>query len=280
MNFFEKIERELKRILEQIRDILGQDGQDEQDEPDIPTPVPGWEYCTLASCWEGSNAQHRMMNILSPHMPDSKFNDYMNWMKGRGCNTSHLFIANLADGEYGGYSIYGRKWSWGIDKQYCDFMKSRIKTLRKNGFAIVIWLMADDSAAYSDALKTNFLRYVRDVKTQGFFDVASTVVVGLELDEYYTESEVKRLCEATKSVYSGKIATHQCSGKYAYHKYADILFYQTATGKTESQIESEVRRIKKNIGGKPINAFEISRNPARKLCEAAFRGGAFAVGNW
>ena len=35
--------------------------------------VPSWKDCVHASCWDGSNAQRRMMNILSPKMSDETF---------------------------------------------------------------------------------------------------------------------------------------------------------------------------------------------------------------
>ena len=36
-----------------------------------------WDKCTKASCWNGKNAEQRMMNMLSPHMPDVIFNNYI-----------------------------------------------------------------------------------------------------------------------------------------------------------------------------------------------------------
>ena len=63
---------------------------------------PAWDACTLASCWAGHNAAERRMNMLSPAMPPTIFDAYLQKMLVAGCNTAHLFVANRADGEYGG----------------------------------------------------------------------------------------------------------------------------------------------------------------------------------
>lgn len=242
--------------------------------------VKKWDECTLASCWNGANASQRMMNMLSPGMSDSKFTSYMEWMKGRGCNTAHLFVSNKGDGENAGYSIYGTSsWDWIVDDALCEKMTSRIKKLQKNGFGTVIWLFADDSSAWNKEAKKNFPKYLQDLKAKGFTDLASTIVIGLELDEYYNANEVASLVSATKSIYSGKIGTHQTSGRYDYCKLADICFYQVNPGKSVSWIKNEAKRIKA-LTGKPLNFFEIERNPSPEKCQAALDGGAFGVGNY
>ena len=241
--------------------------------------IAKWDECTKASCWNGANAQQRMMNMLSPRMSDEKFTNYMNWMKSRGCNTAHLFVSNQNNGENAGYSIYGLNWSWNISENNCNIIKSRIGILRENGFAIVLWLFADDSVKYNSEAKKNFQKYLEDLKEQGILKYASTVVVGLELNEYYNATDVATLITATRSVYSGKIGTHQTSGKYDYSKLADLCFYQINPGKSVQYIQNEVVRVK-NATGRPVNMFELERNPNRPKCEAAISAGAFGVGNW
>lgn len=238
-----------------------------------------WQKCTKASSW-ALNAQARMMNIFSPNMSDSKAASYIQWMKSRGCNTAHVFISNEGNGEHSGYSIYGPKWDWTIDSKYYNLMLSRIQILRKQGFAVVIWLFADDSPRFNSLAAKNFEKYIIDCKNLGFFKEASIVVVGLELNEYYGLSDVVRLISATKKHYNGKIGTHQTSGRYEYSKYANILFYQVDPGKSASWIKAETIRVKKASGGKPLVMFELERNPAREKCLAAFSGAAFSVGNW
>jgi hypothetical protein len=236
-----------------------------------------WDKCDKASCWDGSNAQKRMMNMLSPGMSDGKFNDYMNWMKSRGCNTAHLFTSNKADGENAGYCIYGNSWDWSIDPNFVNLMKSRIDKLRKNGFGIVLWLFADDSSAWNNEAKKNFPQHLNDLKKQGLLDKASTIVVGLELNEYYNTNDVAKLVNATRAVYSGKIGTHHTSGKTTFAALGDLLFYQVNPG---TSINSIVNTINSWKGKMPINMFEMERHPDRARSEAALAAGAFGVGNW
>ncbi len=241
--------------------------------------VPSWENAAHASCWDGSNARKRMMNLLSPAFSEGKVDDYIAWMKSRGCDTAHLIVANRSDGEGGGYTIYGSSWSWKVDQNICNMMKARIKKLRANKFAVVIWLFTDDSSAYTKVAKANFPQYLNDLKAQGLLAEASTVVLGLELDEYFGASDVDKLAKATRAVYSGKIGTHHTSGKVSFAKFGDIVFYQVSPGKSASWIKAEAKRIKATTG-KPLNFFEIERNPDRVKSQAAIDGGAYGVGNW
>lgn len=241
--------------------------------------TPAWDDATLASCWSGANAGQRNMNILSPHMSDGTFKDRIKWQVNRGCNTVHLFVSNKADGQYAGYSIYGDGWDWSIDKASCDTFRERIAYCRGKGLAVVLWLFADDSTDWNRAAAKDFPRYLRDLENEGLLKYASTVVVGLELDEYYSASQVQALVAATRSVYGGKIGTHQTSGRADFAGLADICFYQVSPGKSASQIEAEARKIAGAVG-KPTNFFELDRRENRSLCEAALKGGAFGVGNW
>lgn len=238
-----------------------------------------WDACTRASCWRGANAKNRMMNMLSPAFTDAKFAEYRDWMKSIGCNTAHVFLSNKADGEGGGYCIYGTSWTWEINAAFCDVFRSRIADLRANGFAVVVWLLADDSSAWNKEEAKNFPKYLQDLKAQGLLDQASTVVAGLELDEYYQSAQVSALVNAIRKVYPGKVGTHQTSGRYEFAALADICFYQVSPGKSAAQIKAEAAKVVKATG-KPVNFFELDRQPNRALCDAAFAGGAFAVGNW
>lgn len=244
-----------------------------------PSAVPPWDACTRASCWNGSNAQQRMMNVLSPGMSADKFAQYRDWMRSIGCNTAHVFLSNRRDGEGAGYSIYKGEWSWEIDPANCRLMRERIADLRAHGFAVVVWLLADDSSAWNKEAAKNFPRYLADLEAQGLLAEASTVVAGLELDEYYQSAQVSALINAIRKVWPGKVGTHQTSGRYEFSALADVIFYQVNPGKTAAQIKAEAQIVIKATG-KPLCFFELARQPNRALCDAAFAGGAFAVGNW
>lgn len=244
--------------------------------------VPKWSECTLSSNWNGSNAQERMMNILSPNMSDAKFDERVSFMKSRGVNTVHVFVANKADGECAGYSPFGKNFtSYAIDKASCDVMTKRLKRLRDKGWAVVLWMMADDSNAWAKDVGSSIdkcRRYVKAVKDLGWFDMASTVVAGLEADEYWNATQCANMILALREVYKGKIGIHHCSENVKFAGMADILFYQCSPGKTAAQVKSLTKKALAT--GKPVNFFEMERNPSRAKCQAAMEAGAFAVGNW
>lgn len=239
-----------------------------------------WKKCTTSSNWTGPNAACRMMNMLSPHMPDAVFKERLNFIKSRDCNSVHLILSNKGDGEYCRYSPYGPSISWKLDPNYTKIMTDRIKKLRKEGFGIILWMVTDDGTDWNKALGSNFAKYCEDVKSLGWFKYASVVVLGLELDEYWSANNVASYMAILRNYYSGKTGVHMTSGKYEWAGVADILYYQIAPGKTADYVKNETARIKHLIGNKPICVFELSRTEDRELCKAAFDGGAYSVGNW
>lgn len=232
--------------------------------------VPGWNKCTKASCWDGSNAQRRMMNILSPKFGDAKFKEYVAWMEGRGCNTAHVFFANRGDGEGAGY--------YATDD--VKLSQKRIKYLRLHGFAVVAWLMADDSRDYATAMFRNPDAYVRDMNEKGLFKHVSFVCLGLEMDEYGTASDWAKVAAAVrKYLPKMKVATHHTSGHTNFAALGEIVCDQLdPKSATPARIRESVNRIR--AMGKQVVGFEYERHPSRERAEAALQAGAFGVGNW
>lgn len=263
----------LKKIWKWILGLFGID------------PVPDWKECKLSSNWNGGNAQQRMMNILSPNMPDATFDSRVAFMKDRGVNTAHVFVANRADGEYAGYSPFGKDFkSYNVNKAFSDVMTKRIKKLRKKGWAVVLWMMADDSNDWAKDVASNqakALAYCRAVKDLGWFDMCSMVVAGLEMNEYWTAAQAATMVNAIRVHYKGKVGVHHTSNNAAFVGMGDVLFYQIEPQKNTSDTGPVVAATKKALSyGKPVNMFEVQRNPNRKFCEAALAAGAYAVGNW
>ena len=267
-----KMARIMKKILNWLKKLFGKiNGK---------IVIPNWDECTKSSNWSGKNAAKRMMNILSPHMADATFKERVAWMKGRGCNCAHVFVTNKADGEKAGYSPYGNKFDFVLDKNYCKVMGDRIKYLNKQGLGVILWLMADDSNAWAKTAQNNFAHYCKDIKELGWFDYASTVVIGLEIEEYWNNAGViANLVKATKQFYKGKVGTHHISGSYALAGASDIAFVQLNPGQSDSAISSYVRKVKGALN-KPVNMFELERNEDRHRSEVALKAGAFGVGNW
>ena len=222
-----------------------------------------WDECTKACCWFGGNAGTRVMNILSPHFTETQFEDRVRKCADRGCNTFHLFLANKADGEGAGF------WP---DEARLD----RVETLWDRGYGLVLWLIADDSADYWKAICRDPAAFI--AKCRPFLPYASTVVLGLEMDEYGSRAQWQALREALRREYAGKIGVHHTSGKTTFLDLGDILFYQVSPGKSAGEIRSAAKSA---LGhGKPVCFFELDRHENRELAQAALDAGCYAVGNW
>ena len=239
-----------------------------------------WPEVSKASCWEGKNASVRHMNTLSPAFSDEQAADRFQWAVDRGCNTVHLFVANQGDGEGSGYSIYGGAPTLGkVDSEAVARMARRISAARGKGLAVCLWLMADDSSKWNKTLLSDPARYAADLKSSGLLDVADAVCLGLEMDEYMSSSQAQTLAAAVRGVYFGPVGTHHTSGKGTFAGLGDIVFWQIEPGKSAAEVASATQKAKKSTG-KPVVMFELARNPARGLCEAALAAGAAGVGNW
>ena len=231
--------------------------------------APKWHAATKASCWFGSNAATRIMNILSPKFTESQFKARVKLAEARGVNTFHLFLANTSDGAGSGYRA--------DDAETAKVMDRRIRCIRKRGHAVVLWIVSDDSASW--AREAGFVEAIcKAAKRHGWFKQASTVVAGLEMNEYWESSQARAAVETIRRYYGGKVGVHMTSGRRDYAAFADILFYQVNPGLAADRIRSETRAAL--ASGKPVNFFELDRHENRHLCQAALDAGAFGVGNW
>ena len=264
----------LAKIKAFIRKILGKTAADII----VPiTVVKKWDECTKSSNWTGRNAAKRIMNILSPNMSDAAFNERYNWAKARGVDHFNVFITNKADGEAAGYSIYGKNFaqSNGPDKNCCKVMEKRIQKMVDDGFGVVLWMMADDSNAWAKSV--NFDKMCKDVKDLGWFKLASAVVVGLEVDEYWSAAQVSNYCKILKKHSGLKVGVHQTSNRADFVKFGDLAYLQVPPGTSQAAIANFIKKVK---GSKPVCMFEMERQEDRKRSEAALKAGAFSVGNW
>ena len=253
-------------------------------EPPIVPTTPSapasdaWRRCRLASCWDGANAARRHMNLLSPHFDESKVESYLDWQRERGTDTLHLILCNRADGEGGGYSIYGNGISWTVDAAWRDLERRRLARFADEGFALALWGMTDDAGDWNRRLLQDPARYMRDLADAGLLDQASLYVLGLEMTEWgASTTQLTAYRDAVRHVYSGAIGTHHNSGRMDYAGLGNVLMYQT--GKSASQIRDITRDVVRRAG-MPVWMFELARQPARGLCEAALDAGAAGVGNW
>lgn len=235
--------------------------------------VPDWRDTRRASCWDGTNASRRMMNILSPYFSDGKFREYIKWMQSRDCDTAHVFLINKNDGEGGGYNC-------ATNPDHAKLAAKRIAYLVKRGFAVVPWLMADDSNAWAKDLFSNADARLQAIAKAGLFDFASYVVLGLEMNEYGSAAEWNRVAVALRARWKGKVGAHHTSGNsFPFAGLADIVLGQLdPKSATDSAIRAQIAAIQAN--GKAAVGFEYSRSPDRHKAEVALNAGAIGVGNW
>ena len=225
----------------------------------------------LASCWGGSNASKRMMNILSPRMSDKTFEERLKFMLDRGCTHAHVILANGGDGEAAGYAA----WRGGD----CPKMLERMNAVRAAGLVPIPWIVTDDSASLLKELFANPAQRILDMDYAGFFAGAPLVVLGLEMDEGGSASQWKAVRDALRKHYSGPIGVHHTSGSsFPFASLGDVILGQLSPGCTTSQVKSQIKAILKL--GKRAVGFEYARGPSRALSVAALEAGAEGVGNW
>lgn len=243
-----------------------------EDAPDSAQTALSAYPLGIASCWHGANASERMMNVLSPKMPDDVFGKRLAFMVGKGCTVAHVFLANQGDGEYAGYAA----WNDGDRER----MLKRWETIRDAGLVPVPWVVADDSSSYLPKLFADADKLVGKMTT---FLTAECpyVVIGLEMDENknVTASQWGKVRDAVRKYYKGPLGVHHCSGSsFKFADLGDIILGQLNPGCTEDQVKAQIKAIKAK--GKRAVGFEYERGPSRKLCLAALEAGAEGVGNW
>ena len=217
------------------------------------------------------------MNILSAKFSDGKFAEYVAWMKSRGCDTAHVILINARDGERAGYNC-------ALDANQAALAKTRIETLRREGFAIIPWIITDDSSAWAKDLFDHAEARIKTLADAGLFDLASYVVLGLEMDEANSYQDGgkgwPKVAAAVRKHFRGKLGVHHKSGNtFRYASLGDIVLGQLEpNAATDSTIRAQIKAIKKL--GKAAVGFEYSRTADRNKSKIALAAGAIGIGNW
>ena len=210
-----------------------------------------------------------MMNILSPRMSDKRAEEYIAWMKQRGCTAAHVILSNEADGEAAGYA------AWRDSDR--PKMLDRMSLIRAAGLVPIPWIIADDSPTYLRELFKSPEKLVR--KCADFLSGAPFTVLGLEMDETGTSAEWSSLRKAVRLVFPGPLGVHHKSGNsFKFSALGDIILGQLDPECTASDVKKQIAAIRAK--GKRAIGFEYSRDPAKKLAKAALAAGAEGVGNW
>jgi len=249
--------------------------------PEVKLPdVKGHNACFLVA-----NGSVRMMNILSPKLLYDNFKTYVNQQKELGANFVYLYTIDEKDGGWTPFSFYqGNSIGGTVDEAVVQDYQKRLQYIRDQNMGIVLWLRADDSPTFNKTARTQQLKYQADVVS--YFDkYVSAYVVGLEADEYMNATTANDYAVELGKLTSKEIGIHQKPGKYDFVLQAgfDTLWYQYGFNKNASQIESDTKNVIAKIGGKKLYAAEYhlssESEDAKKLGDAAMRGGASGTGN-
>ena len=237
-----------------------------------------------ASCWAGTHAEARMMNMLSPRMSEQTFQAHLKWMKNRGCNTAHVILINQHDGEASGYS----PWGVGVapkaipcDGQTVLLMRTRILALRRSGFCVVPWIITDDSKQWARELFVAPRSCVQYMVDAGLIELdAPLVVLGLEMNEYGTQMQWMAVRDALRIAgYHGDIGTHHTSGdSIPFAGLGQVVLAQLAPSCDHARIQKQVQHF--IACGNKVIGFEYSRHEDRAKAQAALDAGAIGCGNW
>ena len=198
-------------------------------------------------------------------------------LKERGY--SHIYLYAMNEGDYGGKTVFN---GYRSPEQF----RARLQELVDDGLAPVLWLAPDDAPSFhKDSAQTLPASWDRFIPTVD--DLVSSYVVGLEMDEYWTEDEQNQLGRYLDRLTNRPLFVHYSSGEWEGAKsgWVDGLIYQYGFGLSErdiadrtAQLVSRLRPMGKTfIAGE--YAYRIPEADARRLGAAALRAGADGVGN-
>lgn len=232
---------------------------------------PAWNECKLASCWDGENAERRMMNVVSPKFTDERAAEYLDWQEERGADHVHLLLVNQANGEGAGYDAL-------CNDDHKALALERVRSIRRRGLGVVLWVVADDSDAARRRIFEDPARYARELRA--FFPYASYIVLGLEMDEGHGHLRGWTALRDTirEAGWTGPVATHHTSGRHVYADLGEIVMDQLHNDCSRGDIAASVSRLRRM--GYAVCGFEYSRHADRAKAQAALDAGAFGCGNW
>jgi len=266
------------------------------------------------------NAGTRVMNSLSYQMSEETFKSIVSRCKANGDTWIYLYMANAGDGNPPRTSFYVNDQHAGeIDENKVNMMKSRLKYCREEGLCVVAWLFPDDSSSITRAfveidgetmeleghssLMTNVefdaemprepmehiskvpfdkqFKYIDDV-VDNFDDWICSYCIGLELNEYFNDTQVFQLIDKLLTRTSKSIGVHWTIGKTSLCE-ADTLYYQYGFGLSAARVASITQSKKASLpAGKRFIAAEYAKNSDKEgktLGQAALGAGADGVGN-
>lgn len=255
------------------------------------------------------NAGTRVMNILSYQKSDNGFKETVARCKANGDTCIYLYLANAGDGNPPKTSFYINDQHAGtIDANKMEMIKNRLQYCRDQGLCVVAWLFPDDSSSITRSFnvdgqdvqghsslnppstnsyavtRASFdkqFKYIDDI-VANLNDLICEYCMGIELNEYFNDSQVSQLVNSLKSKSGKRVGVHWTPGRTSICG-ADALYYQYGFGLNASQIKSTTKSKKASLpSGIRFIAAEYAKSSdkeGRALGQAALQGGADGVGN-
>ena len=191
---------------------------------------------------------------------------------------THLYLYVIAENDIGlGYFNYYEK---------SDVYRSRLQEVRQEGLEPVVWLAPDDAPVFhrdsAETLPTIWNTFIPAVD-----DLVSAYVLGLELGEYWSSSEIRELGLHLNSLTDRPIYVHYNSGQLGevYESWVDGILYQYLPPRTPESVrrETEQHAPRVQAAGKLFIAGEyaymVPEHSAMELGATAVRAGADGFAN-
>lgn len=234
------------------------------------------------------NAGTRCMNAFG--MPEQKFKETVERCRKNGDNIYYAFLNNEKDGNYAGFSLYkGNQIGGEIDKHIVSVMQDRIKYIRANGMAVVLWLRADDSPSFNRASE-DAQKKMQAHATQYFDGLVDGYCLALEWNEYEGDTaRMHRYATHLRQHTYRDIGVHFTSGNKA--SLANRIlgavagsrtyYLQYGFGKNTGYVGELTRQVRAELDAHiRLIGCEYNKNSDRKdYAEAILANGAAGYGN-
>jgi len=235
-----------------VQDSVMQSGWDDSTSPPPPPPttVPDFPHQAdflapygLSHMWPGQNAATRATQLAD-----------------HASRNTHLYIYPYNENDYNSEPSYV------AFDFYADTIafNSRLQEVIDAGMLPVVWIFPDDAPALHNGTTAAQYKAILDGFIPGIDANVGHYVLGLELNEYMTDAEVRDVGAHLNTLTTKKIGLHYTQNNtFAIDEpWADFLVYQYGFGNTEAQMVTETQTalaIVNGTNGKVMVAGEYGR---------------------
>ena len=231
-------------------------------------PIHRTDFLTLAG-------RHDM--LAYPALSNRRRADIRATVRDLGYTHVYLYVVNEGDLGLPVYNDYERP----------ERFRSRLQELLSDGIAPVVWLAPDDAPRFHrDATAT--LPGIWDTFIPLVDSLVDSYVLGLEMDEYWSDSEQRQLGSHLDGLTARPIFIHYRGGRIRGSEWpwVDGIMYQYESPRTVESVRQETGEMIPQVGGKIFIAAEYSyggngdtERDSFARGTAALSAGADGVGN-